>query len=143
MTVEDMHQLMEWSYARCPPQEVDELLMLAQSNHPLDATQVRRVGDQLFIRAFATTGFTLWTRNFELAKLRHQDIEWDCRGRTPYNIPYFLVSLKNRKGWQRKGEHDGALSGMSLYFYFMQSSHSDSHPLPRFGMTVHHNGIRE
>jgi hypothetical protein len=47
-------------------------------------------------------------------KIKQKDIVWNCQGRPPYGIPFDLVSLVNRKGWQRKGEIDGALKG--IYF---------------------------
>lgn len=54
----------------------------------------------------------IYHRNFELTKIKRKDIIWDCQGRPPYAIPFDLVSLVNRKGWQRKGEIDGALEGI-------------------------------
>ena len=57
-------------------------------------------------------------RNFELCELKFRDVTWDLT-RLPHHIPYFKVSLENRKGWIRKTcskseyEADGALEGMA------------------------------
>ncbi|KAF9223261.1 hypothetical protein BS17DRAFT_706356 [Gyrodon lividus] len=95
MTIEDMRKLMAWSYTHSPHEEAEHLITLAESGQPLDAVHVRKVADHLFNRAFST--------NHTVDKLRRRDIDWDRSGHPPYNIPYFLVSLLNRKGWQRKG----------------------------------------
>lgn len=56
----------------------------------------------------------MYHRNFELTKIKWKDIIWNCQGHLPYGIPFDLVSLINHKGWQWKGEIDGALKG--IYF---------------------------
>ncbi|KAH7908328.1 hypothetical protein BJ138DRAFT_371218 [Hygrophoropsis aurantiaca] len=119
MTIEDMRKLMAWSYAQCPADSLDRLISQVKNNGRVDGAESRAVGEHLFIRAFTSSGFTIWTRNFELTKLRRKDITWNCKG-PPYFIPHFVVNLLNRKGWQRKGEHDGALEG-NLYEIYEQT----------------------
>ncbi|KAG1828047.1 hypothetical protein DFJ58DRAFT_849262, partial [Suillus subalutaceus] len=109
MTIEDMRKIMAWSYKQCPDELISLIYSQVQSGLPLDMDEVISAQKHLVIRAFATTGFTIWTRNFELTKIRRKDVVWNCQGLPPYNIPYNLVSLLNRKGWQRKGKTDGAL----------------------------------
>ncbi|KAG1733068.1 uncharacterized protein EDB91DRAFT_1084578 [Suillus paluster] len=105
MTIEDMQKVMAWSYKQCP----DKLISLIYSRV--------RTQKHLVIRAFATTGFMIWTRNFELTKIRRKDIVWNCQGRLPYDIPYDLVSLLNCKGWQQKGETNSTLDGANSVVY--------------------------
>ncbi|KAG1727584.1 uncharacterized protein EDB91DRAFT_1253846 [Suillus paluster] len=108
----------------------------------LDMDNVILAQKHLVIRAFATTGFMIWTRcihqrgsaktnyighliphrNVKLTKIRRKDIVWNCQGRPPYDIPYDLVSLLNHKGWQRKGETDGALDGHEYEIYPQQQT---------------------
>jgi hypothetical protein len=63
--------------------------------------------------------------NFKLTKIRRKDVIWNCQGPAPYNIPYDLVSLLNRKGWQQKGETNGALEGNVLQ-HFQRASLTES-----------------
>ncbi|KAG2744252.1 hypothetical protein P692DRAFT_20820987 [Suillus brevipes Sb2] len=87
MTIEDVQKLMAWSYVT--PHGV---CILNNRNHDLDM-------------------------EFELTKIKWKDIVWNCQGHPPYGIPFNLVSLINRKGWQRKGEIDGALEGHEYEVY--------------------------
>jgi hypothetical protein len=50
-------------------------------------------------------------RNFETCNLQEKHIVWDKKGPGPYYSPYDLVSLEQRKGWQKKGEDSGELHG--------------------------------
>ncbi|KAM6492882.1 hypothetical protein JOM56_011016 [Amanita muscaria] len=53
------------------------------------------------MRALVTTAFTLWTRLGDLCALQAAHVSGDL-SQPPYNVPYFQVSLVNRKGWLRK-----------------------------------------
>ncbi|KAG1888558.1 hypothetical protein F4604DRAFT_2023940 [Suillus subluteus] len=130
MTIEDMRKIMAWSYKQCPDELISLIYSQVQSGLPLDMDEVISAQKHLVIRAFATTGFTIWTRNFELTKIRRKDVVWNCQGLPPYNIPYDLVSLLNRKGWQRKGETDGALEGHEYEVY-------PQHQTPEICMFTH------
>ncbi|KAG1805102.1 uncharacterized protein HD556DRAFT_1437265 [Suillus plorans] len=117
MTIEDMQKLMSWSYDECSNELVSQIYQCLQAGEVLDIADVVLAQRHLMVRAFSTTGFTIWTRNFELTKIRRRDIVWNCQGRPPYGIPFDLISLLNRKGWQRKGETDGALEGHEYEVY--------------------------
>ena len=116
MTVEDMDRLVAYMQQQCPEDREPNALGL--------------IAGVLMFNAFATTGFTLWTRsviyigivkfpadlhthpsNCETVRLqaKHFDFSPDPRpGRSPASGKYIKVSLKNRKNWQRKmkkGEH--------------------------------------
>ncbi|KAG1838264.1 hypothetical protein F4604DRAFT_1600650 [Suillus subluteus] len=150
MTIEDMRKIMAWSYKQCPDELISLIYSQVQSGLPLDMDEVISAQKHLVIRAFATTGFTIWTRcvcqyksaktdyighsiphrNLELTKIRRKDVVWNCQGLPPYNIPYDLVSLLNRKGWQRKGETDGALEGHEYEVY-------PQHQTPEIRMFTH------
>ncbi|KAG2037297.1 hypothetical protein BDR03DRAFT_982454 [Suillus americanus] len=116
MTIEDMWKIMAWSYKQCPDELISLIYSQVQSRLPLDMDEVIPAQKYLVICAFATTGFTIWTWNFELTKIRRKDVVWNCQGLPPYNIPYDLVSLLNHKGWQQKGKTDGALEAWVKFF---------------------------
>ncbi|KAI5982451.1 hypothetical protein EDC04DRAFT_2592774 [Pisolithus marmoratus] len=107
MKKEYMDRILTWSESRCPldfPLEYIRLAMmgfqalsLGQSlskNAKLMATR------HLQHLACGAIAFTLWTRNYELVKLKRGDINLD---KTVIDgVSYFEIHLKNRKGWQRK-----------------------------------------
>ncbi|KAG1865934.1 hypothetical protein DFJ58DRAFT_863766 [Suillus subalutaceus] len=136
MTIEDMRKIMAWSYKQCPDELISLIYSQVQSGLPLDMDEVISAQKHLVIRAFTTTGFMIWTQNFELTKIRCKDVVWNCQGLPPYNIPYDLVSLLNRKGWQRKGETDGALEERLLGCSLVLSLKNRRLSLP-FGGGVH------
>ncbi|KAG1778323.1 hypothetical protein EV702DRAFT_1044634 [Suillus placidus] len=117
MTIEDMQKLMAWSYSQCPDGIVSHIRQSVEGRSILDVANVILAQQHLMVRAFSTTGITIWTRNFELTKIKRKDVVWNCQGRPPYGIPFDLVSLVNCKGWQRKGEIDGALKGHEYEVY--------------------------
>ncbi|KAG1838125.1 hypothetical protein F4604DRAFT_1962174 [Suillus subluteus] len=93
MTIEDMRKIMAWSYKQCPDELISLIYSQVQSGLPLDMDEVISAQKHLVIRAFATTGFTIWTWNFELTKIRRKDMVWNCQGLPPYNIPYDLYEV--------------------------------------------------
>ncbi|KAG1720901.1 hypothetical protein EDB19DRAFT_1835760 [Suillus lakei] len=117
MTIEDMQKLMAWSYSQCPDGIVSHIRQSIEGRSTLDVADVILAQQHLMVRAFSTTGITIWTWNFELTKIKRKDIVWNCQGRPPYGIPFNLVSLVNRKGWQQKGEIDGTLEGHEYEVY--------------------------
>ncbi|KAG2106775.1 uncharacterized protein F5147DRAFT_578467 [Suillus discolor] len=102
MTIKDMQKLMAWSYSQCPDGIVSHATL------PSSPQGLRLTG---LMHAL------IYHRNFELIKIKQKDIVWNCQGRPPYGIPFDLVSLINHKGWQRKGEIDGALEGHEYEVY--------------------------
>ncbi|KAJ6506544.1 hypothetical protein C8R45DRAFT_922728 [Mycena sanguinolenta] len=60
-----------------------------------EATTHFTVTQRLYFKAFATTAFTLWTRNDELVNLQFKDIKFNLRSKT--RIPYHEFSLIFRK----------------------------------------------
>ncbi|KAM6495111.1 hypothetical protein JOM56_009734 [Amanita muscaria] len=56
------------------------------------------------MRAFMASGFTLWTRFFELCRLQGGDLEMNCV--SDDCLLYFKVTLVNRKGWQHDPDGD-------------------------------------
>ncbi|KAJ6533640.1 hypothetical protein B0H19DRAFT_1081055 [Mycena capillaripes] len=60
-----------------------------------EAIKYFTVTQRLFFKAFATTAFTLWTRNDELVNLQFKDIKLNLRSKT--GIPYHEFSLIFRK----------------------------------------------
>ncbi|KAF8325292.1 hypothetical protein F5887DRAFT_1085601 [Amanita rubescens] len=98
MSIEDLAHIVRWSEAQCPP----ELLDSPASDSRAQALVTRHA----FMRAFMTTAFTLWTRNFELCALHISNISTILK-QPPYNLPHFDVMIGNRKGWLRKLNNDG------------------------------------
>ncbi|KAH7918494.1 hypothetical protein BV22DRAFT_1134551 [Leucogyrophana mollusca] len=72
MAMEEMRKVMVWSYKQCPTGTPKRLTAQAENDGTVDATEVQVVGEHLLIRAYTASGFTLWTRNFELTKLRRE-----------------------------------------------------------------------
>ncbi|KAF8623028.1 hypothetical protein AX15_006540 [Amanita polypyramis BW_CC] len=93
MTIEDMTCIMKWSESLYP-----QVSLFWPARIVEEQTEVMK---HAFMCAFMTTGFTLWTRNFELCELKAGHITDDFT-QSPHNLPYFLVDVKNRKGWLRK-----------------------------------------
>ncbi|KAF8580417.1 hypothetical protein K439DRAFT_1228953, partial [Ramaria rubella] len=53
-----------------------------------------------FMCAFAATDWTLWTRNFELAKIQYKHVIEDAQTKDASMFQHLLVTLENQKGWQ-------------------------------------------
>ncbi|TRM56753.1 hypothetical protein BD626DRAFT_575290 [Schizophyllum amplum] len=60
---------------------------------------------RLMIRAFGSSSFTLWTRCYELCRVRYKDIEFGLHTAAPDYIPYFKVRLTSKKGMQNDTFH--------------------------------------
>ncbi|KAF8999021.1 hypothetical protein BDZ89DRAFT_1250452 [Hymenopellis radicata] len=103
ITIEEMKQAMEWSFSVC-----SEVLIIRfiRGDSTLTGEERSNVIEHAFMRAFTSTSFTLWTRNFETCQLRRSDITWNLQRQDAYQTPYFTVFLENRKGWQNKSEYD-------------------------------------
>ncbi|KIN97880.1 hypothetical protein M404DRAFT_100511, partial [Pisolithus tinctorius Marx 270] len=100
----------EWKHSGAMKKEyMDKILAWSESLCPLDAPlqyilklTITRHLEHL---AFSAIAFTLWTRNYELLKLKRRDVKLD---KTELSLTvnernaYLEIHLKNRKGWQRK-----------------------------------------
>ncbi|KAK7015976.1 hypothetical protein R3P38DRAFT_2542938 [Favolaschia claudopus] len=105
MSVEDMVSLMDWSESVCP---TSKLVEATKAGAPPTALAERLLLlKHGLMRGFASSSFTLWTRNFELCGLQMRDLTLDCVGPLPSSHPYFKVFLDGRKGWQHKQGYDG------------------------------------
>ncbi|KAJ7182080.1 hypothetical protein C8R46DRAFT_885244, partial [Mycena filopes] len=99
-TIEDMRQMMQHSESVCPNEK-----LLANPESDNDLQEMIKHG---MMRAFMSSGFCLWTRNFETCQIQERDLT-DGKGPSPYYLPFLGVFLDNRKGWQRKQGYDGPL----------------------------------
>ncbi|KAF9027738.1 hypothetical protein BDZ89DRAFT_1134025 [Hymenopellis radicata] len=99
--VEEIDAVLAASRQLCP----DEWIQFAIQGR-LTREQTAQCLEHAKMRAFFTSGFTLWTRNFELCQVKKADIVWECRKSNPPFNPYFSVFLENRKGWQNKSDYD-------------------------------------
>ncbi|KAI5985968.1 hypothetical protein EDD15DRAFT_2200347 [Pisolithus albus] len=125
MKKEYMDRILTWSESRCSlsiPFHYICLAMLGyQSSLPgefLSKNSRLTVTRHLQHLACGATAFTLWTRNYELVKLRRGDVylektvvdrvfmkylQGEEHSLTINDLnTYFEIHLKNRKGWQRK-----------------------------------------
>ncbi|KAF8875269.1 hypothetical protein CPB85DRAFT_1260091 [Mucidula mucida] len=103
ITIEEMKQAMEWSFSVCSEVLITRFI---RGDSTLTVEERSNVIEHAFMRAFTSTSFTLWTRNFETCQLRRSDITWNLQRQDAYQTPYFTVFLENRKGWQNKSEYD-------------------------------------
>jgi hypothetical protein len=62
MTIEDMQKVMAWSHKQCPDELISLIYSQVQTEATLDQDEVNLAQKHLALRAFATTGFTIWTR---------------------------------------------------------------------------------
>ncbi|KAJ7151417.1 hypothetical protein C8R43DRAFT_1087984 [Mycena crocata] len=113
MSIADMKVWMGWSEVKWPRVNVDEKPEMAGSVHDMLK--------HFMMRAFGSSGFVLWTRNFELCALQMRDLTLDLSGPMPFSLPYFRVFLDNRKGWQNKQGFDADSRESNHYNIYEQS----------------------
>ncbi|KAJ7814603.1 hypothetical protein B0H14DRAFT_2604000 [Mycena olivaceomarginata] len=94
MTKEYMAKVFAWSDGVCPPSTYFSAVKTKE--------ELTLVTKHLMYKAFSSTGWTIWTRNFELIKLKEKDLMFGLEDTQGFNAPYFELRLNNRKGWQRK-----------------------------------------
>ncbi|KAI6016548.1 hypothetical protein EDC04DRAFT_2577386 [Pisolithus marmoratus] len=107
MKKEYMDRILTWLESRCPLDFPLEYICLAMMGfQALSPGQSLSKNAKLMATrhlqhlACGAIAFTLWTRNYELVKLKRGDINLD---KTIIDgVSYFEIHLKNRKGWQRK-----------------------------------------
>ncbi|KAF8509223.1 hypothetical protein BU17DRAFT_70526 [Hysterangium stoloniferum] len=127
MTKQDMDKIIQWSNQLCPDLMLEELGKLSQGEY---WKQLPFVVKHFMMRAFATSGFTLWTcevpanlnyliyfRNFELAKLQYKHITLDLKTNDDYKYTYFKVSLLDRKNWAHHQTRDEIIHGHKYHIY--------------------------
>ncbi|KAI6019428.1 hypothetical protein BKA83DRAFT_4495450 [Pisolithus microcarpus] len=125
MKKEYMDRILAWSASQCPldiPLQYLRLTMMGCRVPPpgefLSKSMKLTITRHLQHLACGATAFTLWTRNYELVKLKRGDVHLDKSiidevfmkylqgGEQSLTINdlnvYFEIHLKNRKGWQRK-----------------------------------------
>ncbi|KAK6984478.1 hypothetical protein R3P38DRAFT_2806491 [Favolaschia claudopus] len=108
-TIEDMQQFMDWSETQCSHEKLESLKFQ-------DNKQMLLMITHAMMRAFLSSGFVLWTRNFETCQIQERDLS-DGKGPAPYYLPYLGVFLDNRKGWQQKQGYDGPLESNHYQIY--------------------------
>ncbi|KAF8578165.1 hypothetical protein K439DRAFT_1621520 [Ramaria rubella] len=108
MTKEYMDLIMGWSNQQCPPETLRLLSNLQSSDYHQSLPVATK---HYFMRAFAASGWTIWTRNFELAKLQYKHVVEDAHTDDRYRFQHLLVTLENRKGWQHKLSQETDLHG--------------------------------
>ncbi|KAF8833962.1 hypothetical protein BDN67DRAFT_1072801 [Paxillus ammoniavirescens] len=109
MTIEYMKKFMDWSLEQASVDALDRSFE--------DPASLVMCAWHFMLRAVAATGFTIWCRIFEALQIKFKDITLDCEGCTPYDIPYDLLKLHNRKGWQKHVGQDGPLRGNDYEIY--------------------------
>ncbi|KAF8514460.1 hypothetical protein BU17DRAFT_68392 [Hysterangium stoloniferum] len=114
MTKQDMDKIIQWSNQLCPDSMLEELGKLSQGEYWKELPFVVK---HFMMRAFATSGFTLWTRNFELAKLQYKHITLDLKTNDDYKYAYFKVSLLDRKNWAHHQTRDEIIHGHEYHIY--------------------------
>ncbi|KAJ4475118.1 hypothetical protein C8R41DRAFT_869964 [Lentinula lateritia] len=75
----------------------------------------------LRFRAYASLGFTIWTRNSETSNLQAKHIDRNPLprpGATPSDPPFIQINLRDRKNWQKKqGKNETQLNGHRYNLY--------------------------
>ncbi|KAF8510373.1 hypothetical protein BU17DRAFT_55462 [Hysterangium stoloniferum] len=105
MSKEYMDRIMAWSEQECPQEVLSSII--PSLNHFVEVRL--KVTKHLLMRAFASSGWTLWTRNFELAKLRAKHYKQHMRTQDEYQWEYDECHLEQRKGWQHQMSREGDL----------------------------------
>lgn len=126
MSKEFMDMLFAWSWKVCPTSKVESL--------PEDMETLNLITEHLHFRAFASTGWTVWTRsvvlgllsnfqtdrvvlvlfrNNELIHLQYKHLQFNHADRRAGGSPgdpiFFWLSLEFRKGWQNKMNSENKL----------------------------------
>ncbi|KAF5320260.1 hypothetical protein D9611_011257 [Ephemerocybe angulata] len=105
ITIEDMRAIMDWSEAICSDSALEAPLLC----NP-DAVKIMDMHG--LYRAFSTSAFTMFTRNFETCNIRFGDLDFTGKGPAPKYNPYIGVELSERKGWQKAAGNDGVTDSM-------------------------------
>ncbi|KAJ7202670.1 hypothetical protein C8J57DRAFT_1622701 [Mycena rebaudengoi] len=109
MTIEEIQKIIQWSESQCPSAKLE-------SGKPANSKELLLMITHGMMRAFLSTGFVLFTRNFETCTIQERDLS-DGKGPAPYYLPFLGVFLDNRKGWQQKQGYDGPLESHRYEIY--------------------------
>ncbi|KZP05164.1 hypothetical protein FIBSPDRAFT_766273 [Athelia psychrophila] len=96
MSKQYLDKLHDWSMRACPLKTLDAI--------PLDLATRNVISHHLRFRAFASTGWTVWSRNHETIQLQYKHLRFNCdnrRGGSPGDPDFFTLSLEHRKNWQK------------------------------------------
>ncbi|KLO14727.1 hypothetical protein SCHPADRAFT_825926 [Schizopora paradoxa] len=116
MSYEYMQTIMAWSERECPAE------MCCRA--PSSMEERTKVTKHLRLRAFASTGFTLFARNNEMTNLRRNDVTFGCRGPPPYHQEHIKVTLAQRKGWQHRTDKNPEADGQTYHIYDQPTKHA-------------------
>ncbi|KAG6329830.1 hypothetical protein ID866_9259 [Astraeus odoratus] len=133
MKKEYMECMLTWSKSLCPLDiAFHRVLCIITDSAPPSLSETLDMPTRTWITrhleqlTFSATAWTLWTRNFELIKLKRDDVTIEADGATKKKINDVLlkylrgeehsltldehsvcyeVHLRNRKGWQKKVDH--------------------------------------
>ncbi|KAK7696317.1 hypothetical protein QCA50_000971 [Cerrena zonata] len=105
---EDLAKMMDWSESVCSDDRISQTRSLSDQLH---------VAEHLMFRAYASTAFTLWSRNSETSSIKNRHYKRNCEGTDPYHIPHDQVYLVNRKGWTRQSGNTTAAMGRMYEVY--------------------------
>ncbi|KAF8969669.1 hypothetical protein BDZ97DRAFT_1902438 [Flammula alnicola] len=125
MTLEELQHLMRWSAKECPDEWLTDERWKSEIEDTVAALKLRL--QHGFMRGFMSSGFTLWTRCFELLSLQARDLKENCVGPAPYYIPHFKVELLDRKGWQHEKGYDGPREACMYDIYKQAIPEMDMH----------------
>ncbi|KAJ7042105.1 hypothetical protein C8F04DRAFT_1031060 [Mycena alexandri] len=115
ISADDMKVMMDWSESICPASKLIEAVKMGVA--PQDLAERLLLLKHGQMRAFGSSGFNLWTRNFELCALQMRDLTLNCVGPLPFNHPYFKVLLEGRKGWQHKQGYESKRESCEYNMY--------------------------
>ncbi|KAF8506350.1 hypothetical protein BU17DRAFT_71311 [Hysterangium stoloniferum] len=107
-------QMVQWSNKLCPDSRLEELGKLSPGEY---WKQLPFAVKHFMMHAFATSEFTLWTRNFELAKLQYKHLTLDLKTNDDYRYAHFKVSLLDRKNWAHHQTRDEIIHGHEYQIY--------------------------
>ncbi|KIM42896.1 hypothetical protein M413DRAFT_70267 [Hebeloma cylindrosporum] len=92
MSKEHMEKIFAWSEAIWPSGSIPAA----------DLEQRKLKIKHLEFRGFSSTAWTIWSRCFELVKLRKKDLMIDQENPRSFGLKYHALHLLDRKGWQSK-----------------------------------------
>ncbi|KAF8969697.1 hypothetical protein BDZ97DRAFT_1794723 [Flammula alnicola] len=122
MTLEELQHLMRWSAKECPDEWLTDERWKSEVEDTVAALKLHL--QHGFMRGFMSSGFTLWTRCFELLSLQARDLKENC---FPNYIPHFKVELLDRKGWQHEKGYDGPREACMYDIYKQVIPEMDMH----------------
>ncbi|KIJ40152.1 hypothetical protein M422DRAFT_256981 [Sphaerobolus stellatus SS14] len=130
MRKEWMDTIIEWSEKEVPNSMLHTFWEMGDKEY-FKALPV--MVKHFMMRAFSTSGFTLWTRNFELANLKYKNLELELQTTDQCRSSYFRVSLEDRKNWRHHTTREDILHGhnyevhdqpespgINMYFHFLR-----------------------